>query len=332
MQRAPHKQPTVLLVGGAGYIGGHTALTLHDAGIPFAILDNFSTSTRQAWEHLSAHVMGTRLYDGDARDATYVHKILIETESTCVIHFAALKSVPDSVLKPISYHAHNSQAILATLEAMDKAQVRQMVFSSSAAVYGQAKPPIRETQALNPTNPYGATKAYIERMLSDVCNSDPAWSITALRYFNPIGADPQGRFGEWNSQTRNVASIIADAALHGKPFTITGTDFDTPDGTGLRDYIHITDLADAHKAAMMSNHNGFQAINIGTGRPTSVLELVKAFEQESGRNLTVEYKRRRAGDVAACWADVTLAKTLLGWSAKRNITDMTRDHWKWITQ
>lgn len=324
--------PRVLLIGGVGYIGGHTALALHDAGIPIALLDNFSTSKPQHWDLLSQHLPGAALHTGDARDRQSVERAIRASDATCIIHFAALKSVPESVQAPIAYHQHNSQAILATLEAMDATGVRSMVFSSSAAVYGNAVPPIREAHHLDPANPYGATKACAERMLSDVCGSGGGWSITALRYFNPVGADTKGRYGEWNRKAGNVAPIIAESALHGNTFTITGADFDTPDGTGLRDYIHITDLAEAHKAAVLSQHSGFQAINIGTGKPTSVLELVKAFEDASGRPVQVAHKERRAGDVAACWADVSLALERLGWSAQRSVADMAQDHWKWITR
>ena len=330
MHTPEHTTPKVLLVGGAGYIGGHTALALHDAGIPIAIFDNFSTSARDAWSMLSTSMPGVALHEGDARDEDAVHKALVGSGATCVIHFAALKSVPESVHKPLVYHKHNSEALLSTLTAMERAGVRHVVFSSSAAVYGAAVPPIQENHALNPANPYGGTKAWAERILSDLCGDGTGWNVTALRYFNPVGADPAQRFGEWGRTAGNVAPLIAQAALDGSPFSITGADFNTPDGTGLRDYIHIADLAEAHKAAVLRVVKGFEVLNVGRGAPTSVLELVKAFEQAAGRTIDVFYKPRRDGDVAACWAAAEKAETVLGWKARHSLDDMARDTLRWM--
>lgn len=328
-----HSPPrSYLLIGGLGYIGGHTALALHDAGHRVAVLDNLSTCGPRAWAHLRPHLPHTPLFVGDARDPQDVAKALAQSEADTVIHFAAWKSVPESVGTPLAYYRHNTDALLTVLETMDKREVRRLLFSSSAAVYGDTPSPIVEDTPLRPTSPYGATKAWGERILQDLAASDPRWSIAALRYFNPIGADRALRHGESLDQGTNVAAILARALLHNTPFGITGDDFPTPDGSGLRDYIHIADLAQAHidAAHWLEGRAGYLVLNVGIGQPVSVKELASAFEQASGRFLNLTSQPRRPGDVAACWADCTTIQTRLGWRPQYDVAAMARDHWAWI--
>lgn len=320
-----------LLVGGLGYIGGQTALALYDAGHKVTILDNKSTCDPNAWNRLHQHMPQASFVEGDARDHNDVALALRHNNADTVIHFAALKSVPESVSQPLTYHRHNNDALLSVLEVMDAHNVRTLVFSSSAAVYGNAPSPLHETTTLQPTSPYGATKAWGEQVLRDLAASDSQWSIAALRYFNPIGADSALRHGDTIATGTNVAAILTRALQHNTPFAITGDRLPTPDGSGLRDYIHIEDLAQAHveTAAWLHPRTGYHVFNVGTGVPVSVKELARAFEQASGTILTITGQPPRPGDVAVCWADPASINTTIGWSGHKSVTQMARDHWQW---
>lgn len=320
-----------LLVGGLGYIGGQTALALHDSGQQVTILDNMSTCDPNAWNRLHQHMPTSSFVQGDARNKNSVAEALLHNNADTVIHFAALKSVPESVAQPLTYHRHNNDALLTVLEAMDAQGVRTMVFSSSAAVYGDTPSPIQETAILRPSSPYGATKAWGEQVLRDLAASDPRWSIAALRYFNPIGADNALRHGDSIDTGTNVAAILTRALMHKTPFSITGNRLPTPDGSGLRDYIHIEDLAQAHvqTANWLHQRTGYSAFNVGTGIPVSVKELAQAFQEASGMPLTTTGQPPRPGDVAVCWADPNSINTTIGWSGDKNVTTMAMDHWRW---
>ena len=329
---------TVLVTGGAGYIGSHTVLLLLEAGRRVLVLDNLSNSSREALERV-ASITGKRaeFVEGDIRDTALLDRLFQEHEIGSVIHFAGLKAVGESVAQPLRYYDCNVTGSLRLLEAMDRAGVRNLVFSSSATVYGDpASVPIREDFPLSATNPYGATKLHIEDMLRDLHRADPRWSVALLRYFNPVGAHESGRIGEDpNGEPNNLMPYVAQVAVGKREqLRVFGDDYDTPDGTGVRDYIHVMDLAEGHLAALdaLARDGGLITTNLGTGRGYSVLEMVRAFAAASGREVRYQIAERRPGDVASCYADPTHAKTVLGWEAKRGIDTMCADHWRWQSE
>ncbi|MBT76041.1 MAG: UDP-glucose 4-epimerase GalE [Alcanivorax sp.] len=329
---------TVLVTGGAGYIGSHTVLLLLEAGRRVLVLDNLSNSSREALERVAA-ITGKRakFVEGDIRDTALLDRLFQEHEIGSVIHFAGLKAVGESVAQPLRYYDCNVTGSLRLLEAMDRAGGRHLVFSSSATVYGDpASVPIREDFPLSATNPYGATKLHIEDMLRDLHRADPRWSVALLRYFNPVGAHESGRIGEDpNGEPNNLMPYVAQVAVGKREqLRVFGDDYDTPDGTGVRDYIHVMDLAEGHLAALdaLARDGGLITTNLGTGRGYSVLEMVRAFAAASGREVRYQIAERRPGDVASCYADPAHAKQVLGWEAKRGIDTMCADHWRWQSE
>jgi UDP-glucose 4-epimerase len=325
----------ILVTGGTGFIGSHTCVALAQAGHDFLILDNLSNSRADVLDRL-APLCGRRpaFVHGDVRDAALLERVFAEHSISAVIHFAALKAVGESVAMPLAYYDNNVGGTLKLLDAMRHASVRTMVFSSSATVYGDpATVPIREDFPLTATNPYGWTKLMMERMLADLASAEPDWRIARLRYFNPVGAHESGRIGEDPSGTpNNLMPYVAQVATGQRAeLQVFGGDWPTPDGTGVRDYIHVMDLAEGHVAALdhLARQPGLLTVNLGTGCGVSVLDLVRAFEQASGRAVPYRIVGRRAGDVAACWADPALAERSLGWRTKRDLAQMCADAWRW---
>lgn len=327
----------ILLTGGAGYIGSHTAVVLAEAGHEVVVLDNFCNSNKSVLTRLHK-IVGKELVciEGDIRDTSLVAKVLKDHQINAVIHFAGLKAVGESVQMPIEYYANNVQGTISLLEAMKSTDVKTLVFSSSATVYGDPQYlPIDEDHPTSATNAYGRSKLHIEEMLKDVVKSDPEWKIICLRYFNPVGAHSSGLIGEDpNGIPNNLLPFIAQVAS-GKlsKLKIFGNDYPTLDGTGVRDYIHVMDLAEGHLAAL-AHLNGLRdwaAINLGTGRGYSVLEMIKAFELASGASIPYEFVMRRTGDIASCYASVEKAKSELGWTAIRGLDDMCASSYKWQT-
>ncbi|EKF73279.1 UDP-galactose 4-epimerase [Alcanivorax hongdengensis A-11-3] len=329
---------SVLVTGGAGYIGSHTVLLLLEAGYSVVVLDNLSNSSRESLNRVE-RLTGKSLefIEGDIRDSGCLKQLFNEHDISSVIHFAGLKAVGESVAQPLRYYDCNVTGTLRLLEAMDNAGVRTMVFSSSATVYGDpASVPIREDFPLSATNPYGATKLHIEDMLRDLYQSDDSWRLALLRYFNPAGAHESGEIGEDpNGIPNNLMPFIAQVAVGKREkLNVFGGDYPTKDGTGVRDYIHVMDLAEGHLAAMeaLESKGGLVTTNLGTGRGYSVLEMVNAFSAASGRVVAHSIVERRPGDVASCYADPAFAQQVLGWKAKRGIEDMCADHWRWQHQ
>ncbi|MCG8394975.1 MAG: UDP-glucose 4-epimerase GalE [Pseudomonadales bacterium] len=329
---------SILVTGGAGYIGSHTVLLLLEAGHDVLVLDNFSNSSAEGLRRVESLTGRTvSLVEGDIRDRTCLDVLFREHSISAVIHFAGLKAVGESVLQPLRYYDCNVTGTLTLLEAMSQAGVKTLVFSSSATVYGDpASVPIREDFPLSATNPYGATKLHIEDMLRDLYRSDDAWSLALLRYFNPVGAHESGQIGEDPSGIpNNLMPFIAQVAVGKREkLNVFGGDYPTPDGTGVRDYIHVMDLAQGHLAALeaLEAKGGLITTNLGTGRGYSVLEMIKAFEAASGKTVSFEIVERRPGDVASCYADPSHGEKVLGWKAERGIEDMCRDHWRWQKQ
>ena len=324
----------VLVTGGAGYIGGHTCVELLNAGHEVVVIDNFVNSKPEALDNIR-RITGRDLafYKADLRDREAVRRIFEEHQIDAAIHFAGLKAVGESVHKPMEYYDNNLGGFFVLAEEMAAHGVKKLVFSSSATVYGMNNPvPFREDYPTSATNPYGYTKVMIEQMLRDLAVADPDWSIVMLRYFNPIGAHESGLIGEDpNGIPNNLLPYVAQVAVGKLPcLNVFGDDYDTPDGTGVRDYIHVVDLALGHLAALKyaDGHKGAEAINLGTGRGTSVLEIVHAFERASGREIPYRVTPRRPGDIATCYADTSKAAKLLGWKAERTIDDMCRDSWR----
>ena len=324
----------VLVTGGAGYIGGHTCVELLNAGHEVVVIDNFVNSKPEALDNIRK-ITGRDLafYKADLRDREAVRRIFEEHQIDAAIHFAGLKAVGESVHKPLEYYDNNLGGFFVLAEEMAAHGVKKLVFSSSATVYGMNNPvPFREDYPTSATNPYGYTKVMIEQMLRDLAVADPDWSIVMLRYFNPIGAHESGLIGEDpNGIPNNLLPYVAQVAVGKLPcLNVFGDDYDTPDGTGVRDYIHVVDLALGHLAALKyaDGHKGAEAINLGTGRGTSVLEIVHAFERASGREIPYRVTPRRPGDIATCYADTSKAAKLLGWKAERTIDDMCRDSWR----
>ena len=330
---------TLLVTGGAGFIGSHTSVELLNAGYDIIILDNFVNSKPESLKRIK-ELTGKdfKFYQADIRDEEAMTKVFADNKIDAVIHFAGLKSVPQSVKEPLNYYDNNIAGTVCLCRVMDKAGCKKLVFSSSATVYGSKNPsPLREDMPTGgTTNPYGTTKYFIEQILQDLCISDSEWGVSILRYFNPIGAHKSGRIGEDpNGIPGNLMPYITQVAI-GKLecLNVCGNDYPTPDGTGVRDYIHVVDLAIGHIKALdrLLKVKGCEVYNLGTGKGYSVLDVVKAFEKASGIKINYRIAPRRAGDVACCYADATKAKEVLGWQAQYDIDDMCADSWRWQSQ
>lgn len=326
---------SILLTGGTGYIASHTAVVLMQMGHELVLYDNLSNSQESVLARLqSVAAKPVRFVKGDVRDTALLSHTLQSHGVDAVMHFAGLKAVGQSVEDPVNYYAHNVQGTISLLQAMQAQQLKTLVFSSSATVYGQPQYlPLDEQHPTSAINPYGRSKLHIEHMLQDVAASDPAWRIACLRYFNPVGAHDSGLIGESPHGTpNNLMPYITQVAAGQRPaLNVFGDDYETHDGTGVRDYIHVMDLAEGHAAALrfLSEAKGWHAINLGTGQGYSVLDLVKAFENASGRKVPYKVVARRAGDTAQCFANPEKAKTWLGWQAKRDLHDMCESAWKY---
>jgi UDP-glucose 4-epimerase len=325
----------VLVTGGAGYIGSHVVVALFNAGHKVRIIDNLSSSDKQALDGIQ-EILKTNIpfIKGDVRDVDLVCKALMEYKVDSVIHLAGLKSVGESLSDPLNYYQNNIAGLLSLLEAMKRAKVMRLVFSSSATVYGVPKYlPIDEAHILSPINPYGRTKLQSEEILFDLSSSNPDWKIICLRYFNPVGAHQSGLIGENPvGRPNNIFPYLLDVILKKYDFfSIFGSDYKTTDGTGVRDYIHIEDLAEGHIAALNYLHllNGCDFFNLGTGTGCSVLELIAVFESIINTDIPIKLVERREGDVASCFAGVNKANEILGWKAKRKIEEMCLSGLKW---
>ncbi|MDE4454321.1 UDP-glucose 4-epimerase GalE [Psychrobacter sp. DAB_AL62B] len=328
----------ILVTGGAGYIGSHTCIALHEAGYDIVVYDNLSNSSHEAMNRIS-NLIGKPIefIEGDIRDSESLKKVFADHQFFGVIHFAGLKAVGESVAKPLMYYNNNVSGTITLLEVMTEYNVKRLVFSSSATVYGDPETlPIDESSKRSCTNPYGQSKLVVEHILEDLAVSDSDWNLITLRYFNPVGAHSSGQIGEDpNDIPNNLMPYISQVAV-GKlsQLNIFGNDYATIDGTGVRDFIHVTDLAQGHVAALnyLEQQNsalGFLPINLGTGTGTSVLELVTAFSEVSGQKIPYQFADRRAGDIASCYASADKAQSLLGWQAKLSITEMCQDTWRW---
>lgn len=330
---------TVLVTGGAGFIGSHTSVELLNAGYDIIILDNFVNSKPESLKRIK-ELTGKdfKFYQADIRDEEAMTKVFAENKIDAVIHFAGLKSVPQSIKEPLNYYDNNIAGTVCLCRVMDKAGCKKLVFSSSATVYGSKNPsPLREDMPTGgTTNPYGTTKYFIEQILQDLCVSDSEWGVSILRYFNPIGAHKSGRIGEDpNGIPGNLMPYITQVAI-GKLecLNVCGNDYPTPDGTGVRDYIHVVDLAKGHVAAIqyLMTHTGEGVFNLGTGHGYSVLDMVHAFEEANGVKVPYEVTARRPGDLATCYADPAKSLAVLGWKAEKDLVDMCRDTWNWQKQ
>lgn len=329
---------TILVTGGAGYIGSHTCIELLAAGFAVIVLDNLCNSSLEALRRVQEITGQDNLpfYQGDIRDATILDTIFQTHEIYSVIHFAGLKAVGESVAKPLAYYDNNVVGTVNLLQAMQRHQVKNLVFSSSATVYGDPlSTPIQEHFPLSATNPYGRSKLMIEEILGDLYKADNDWKIALLRYFNPVGAHHSGRIGEDpRGIPNNLMPYIARVAIGTYArLSVFGNDYATPDGTGVRDYIHVVDLAKGHVKALEAFIRGDVpnklTVNLGTGQGYSVLEMVNAFAKASGRAIPYEVVGRRSGDIGCCFADPSLAKQLLKWRAEKTLEDMCRDTWNW---
>lgn len=325
----------ILVTGGAGYIGSHTCVALMQAGHEVVVLDNLANSKRSVIERIG-RITGREpaFVEGDVRDRALVMSTLRQHDIGGVIHFAGLKAVGESVAQPLGYYDCNVFGTVALCQAMASAGVKTLIFSSSATVYGErASVPYREDAPTDPSNPYGRTKLMVEQILGDLHRSDAAWRIACLRYFNPVGAHESGLVGEEpDGIPNNLMPFIAQVAAGRRDrLSIFGGDYPTHDGTGVRDYLHVVDLAEGHLAALdyLQREGGMLNVNLGTGHGQSVLEMVKAFERASGLAVPYDIVARRSGDIAAFWADPSLAENLLGWKATRDIDAMCRDTWRW---
>lgn len=326
----------ILLTGGTGYIGTHTLAALLTAGHDCLLLDNLCNSSAASLDRV-AKITGRspEFVEGDVRDAALLGRLFATHAVSAVIHFAGLKSVSESTAHPLRYIDNNVHGSQVLLQAMADAGVFTIVFSSSATVYGEpARMPISEACPVgHPTNPYGRSKLMVEDMLRDLAASDPRWRIAILRYFNPVGAHDSGVIGEDpNGIPNNLLPYIAKVAVGKLPeLTVFGSDYATPDGTGVRDYIHVMDLAEGHLRAMdaLQTHRGAHAWNLGTGQGYSVMDIIRAFEAASGRRIPYRIAPRRPGDIAICYADPTKAEQTLGWKAVRGLPEMMRDTWRW---
>ncbi|WP_194721542.1 UDP-glucose 4-epimerase GalE [Noviherbaspirillum malthae] len=326
---------TILVTGAAGYIGSHTCVELLAAGHSVIALDNLCNSSPESLqrvEKITGHLIP--FYEADIRDRVALNALLKTHRIDAVIHFAGLKAVGESVSQPLSYFENNVGGTVTLLQALGEAGVKNFVFSSSATVYGDPESvPIREDARLSTTNPYGRSKLMVEQVLEDLGKSDPSWSIGVLRYFNPAGAHPSGLIGEDpRGIPNNLMPYIAQVAVgRREKLSVFGNDYPTPDGTGVRDYIHVVDLAQGHVAALREifrNGRSF-TVNLGTGQGYSVLEMVRAFELASGRRVPYEITARRPGDIATCYADPMNAWNVLDWRARKGLEEMCADHWRW---
>lgn len=325
----------ILVTGGMGYIGSHTCVELIHEGHDVVIVDNLSNSSIVVLDRIE-EIIGVRptFYEVDILDESALDAVFEKEKVDAVIHFAAYKAVGESVEKPLMYYENNISGTLVLARIMNKHNVKNIVFSSSATVYGNPDVvPITESAPLSTTNPYGTTKLFVEHILQDLNVADSDWNVVLLRYFNPIGAHPSGLIGEDpKGIPNNLLPYIAQVAVGKlKELAVFGDDYDTPDGTGVRDYIHVVDLAKGHVDALkkLNKGDGVSIYNLGTGNGYSVLDVVKAFHEASGKDIPYAIKERRPGDIATCYADATKAKNEIGWSAKYNIEDMCKDSWNW---
>ncbi len=328
----------ILVTGGTGYIGSHTCVSLIKAGYEVVIMDNLYNSNKAVLKRIE-EITGVlpKFYETDLLDIDGMRAIFKENDIDAVIHFAGYKAVGESVAKPLLYYENNISGSVNLYKAMSEAGVKTIVFSSSATVYGSPKSvPIREDFDVHTTNPYGSTKLMNEMILEDLCVSDPDWSVMLLRYFNPIGAHPSGLLGEVpNGIPNNLVPYIARVANGTLEFLrVFGNDYPTPDGTGVRDYIHVCDLADGHICALdyALNHKGTEKVNLGTGNGYSVLEVLHAYEKACGKKLPYKIMERRPGDIAECYADTKKAEEMLGWKAKYDIQQMCEDSWNFTVK
>ena len=328
----------ILVTGGAGFIGSHTCVEFLESGYEVVVVDNLSNSKEEAIRRIEK-ITGKTLdfYQADIRDESALRKIFQEQEISSVVHFAGLKAVGESVAKPLEYYENNLNGTFVLLKVMREFNCKTIVFSSSATVYGMNNPvPYIEGMPTSATNPYGYTKVMIEQILNDFCHADPEFRAVALRYFNPIGAHPSGLLGEDpNGIPNNLLPYIGQVAI-GKleQLSVFGDDYDTPDGTGVRDYIHVVDLAKGHVCAIAyaEQHKGFIPINLGTGHGVSVLEMVHAYEKACGHNINYRITDRRPGDIASSYANAQRAKELLNWEAHETLESMCADSWRFMQQ
>ncbi|MEH7022082.1 UDP-glucose 4-epimerase GalE [Priestia megaterium] len=326
---------SILVTGGAGYIGSHTCIELLNAGYEIVVVDNFSNSKPEALKRISEITKKSfSFYQADLLDKTALEKIFSENNIDAVIHFAGLKAVNESIEIPLHYYHNNVTGTLILCEIMKKYNIKKLIFSSSANVYGRPKyVPVTEDSPLGPINPYGRTKLIIEEILNDLYISDHNWSISLLRYFNPIGAHESGKIGEDpNDIPNNLMPYINQVAIGKREkVNVFGKDYNTHDGTGVRDYIHVVDLAKGHLKAleMVLGTTGIDVFNLGTGVGYSVLDLIKSYENTTSQKIPYSFTQRRAGDIDKCYADTTKANEKLGWRATKNLKDMCYDSWKW---
>lgn len=332
------KLMNILVTGGAGYIGSHTVVELLNTGYTPIVVDNLSNSSEESLRRVE-QITGKQVifHKMDLRDSAALQSVFKQHTIDAVIHFAGLKAVGESVTKALYYYQNNLESTLVLLEAMKQSDVKKLVFSSSATVYGDPEMlPLVETARKSATNPYGQTKLMIEQILEDVSGTNEDWNITSLRYFNPIGAHESGLIGEDpNDIPNNLFPYISQVAIGKLPeLQVFGNDYDTPDGTGVRDYIHVVDLATAHLAALdnLDHPDAYKAYNIGTGNGTSVLESIRAFEKASSKTVPYRVVDRRPGDIGTCYADPSLARKELSWEAKLSVEQACIDAWKWQSQ
>ena len=328
----------ILITGGAGFIGSHTLIQLLADGHQVSVVDNLCNSSTESLLRVE-RITGQQIpfYEQDVCDHASLNRLFSDNNFDAVIHFAGLKAVGESVTKPLEYYRNNIDSTLVLCDVMQAHNVKKLLFSSSATVYGAPEElPLKETNRVGVgiTNPYGQTKFMIEQMLHDLAVADSTWQITILRYFNPIGAHESGLIGEDpNGPPNNLLPFVSQVAVGRlERVRVFGNDYDTPDGTGVRDYIHVVDLARGHVAALSHLHDGVATYNLGTGQGVSVLEIIAAFEEAAGKAIPYEIVPRRPGDIASCYADASLARQELGWQTEKTIEDACRDAWRWQTK